>query len=322
MTITSCVFTGNEAEGANGANDFTEKFGGQALGGGVCNAGPLSISGSSFTDNVAQAGNDGNNTNPIDGGPFADSAYGGAVVNFAAVATITSTTFTDNRAVGGSSVAGLGGSAVGGAIAAEIFASTTLTNVKVAGNEVIGGDGGPGCAGGSAAGGGLYNGVDSAASVSNGFFSANVAEGGAGGSGAEGGIGTGGAIANGGGEGVLEVAFLGLPSDGSTLSVAGTAIGLNVADGGAGGAGSNGGSGQGGGCFVYSGTTATIDDSTIVLNAALGGAAGAGGAVGQGVGGGLYIATSAGVMLSSSSEVELDFASTSNDDIFGTYTVS
>jgi hypothetical protein len=321
ITITNCRFTGNEAEGANGANDFNEKFGGQALGGGVCNAGPLAITGSSFTDNVAQAGNDGNNTNPIDGGPFADSAYGGAVVNFAAVATITSTTFIDNRAVGGRSVAGVGGSAVGGAIDAEIFASTTLTNVQVVGNEVIGGTGGPGCAGGSAAGGGFYSGVDSAASVSNGFFSMNLAEGGAGGSKAAGGVGIGGAIANGGGEGVLEDTFLGLSSDGSTLSVADTAIGLNLAEGGAGGAGGNGGSGQGGACYVYGATTATIDGSEIVFNAAVGGAAGAGGAVGQGSGGGLYISAGAGVTLSSPSEVVYDHASSSDDDIFGTYTI-
>jgi hypothetical protein len=152
-------------------------------------------------------------------------------------------------------------------------------------------------------------------------FSGSLALGGAGGSGAAGASGAGGAIANGGGFGELEVIFLGLPSDTWSVAVAGSELGFNLAEGGAGGWGNNGGSGQGGGCYVYGGTTATIDDSKIVFNAALGGAAGTGGSSGQGTGGGLYIGTGAGVTLSSPSEVVYDFASTSDDDIFGTYTI-
>ena len=137
-----------------------------------------------FTDNLAKAGDDGNNLNPIDGGPFADSAYGGAVATIASSLTVTN--FYGNRAIGGSSVAGTGGTAVGGAISSDIFASTTLTNVTVIRNQAIGGSGGPGYEGGTGFGGGLYNGVDSTAAVTDSTFSGNLAKGGSGGSGASG----------------------------------------------------------------------------------------------------------------------------------------
>jgi hypothetical protein len=321
LSISNCTFTANEAVGANGAEDFTEKFGGQAVGGAIASAGPLTISGSSFTGNIAQAGTDGNNLDPIDGGPFVDSADGGGVIEFANTLTISSTTFTANKAIAGRSVDGPGGSAIGGGVASWIFSTTSLTGVKFIGNEAVGGAGGPGYAGGTASGGGLDNGADSSAMVSACSFAGNFALGGSGGSDAAGASGAGGAIANGGGLNELEVIFLGLPSDTSSVIIAGSALALNVADGGAGGSGGNGGSGQGGGCYVYSGTTATIDGSKLVLNTAIGGAAGAGGAVGQGTGGGLYIGAGAGVTLSSPSEVFDDFASTDDDDIFGTYTL-
>ena len=69
-------------------------------------------------------------------------------------------------------------------------------------------------------------------------------------------------------------------------------------------------------------TTASIDATLIAFNAAMGGASGTGGASGQGIGGGLYIDAGAGVTLSKSSKVILNFASTSDDDIFGTYTLT
>jgi len=92
----------------------------------------------------------------------------------------------------------------------------------------------------------------------------------------------------GGGTGALEVAFLGLGTDTSSLSVDHSTLVLNVAQGGAGGAGSNGGNGRGGGCFVLGTTTASIDATLIAFSAALGGTSGTGGASGQGLGGGLY----------------------------------
>jgi hypothetical protein len=116
------------------------------------------------------------------------------------------------------------------------------------------------------------------------------------------------------------VNFLGLGTDTSSVSVAGSALIFNVAQGGAGRAGSNGGNGSGGGAYVLGTTTASIDATLITFDSALGGAAGTGGASGDGSGGGLYIDPGAGVTLSKSSKVRFNFASTSDDDIFGVYT--
>jgi len=54
----------------------------------------------------------------------------------------------------------------------------------------------------------------------------------------------------------------------------------------------------------------------------LGGSAGKHGTSGQGFGGGIYIDTGAVVTLSKATEVVFNFASTSDDDIFGSYTTS
>ncbi len=322
MAINDCSFAGNQAVGADGVNDFTQKYGGQALGGAIASAAPLTIAASTFIDNLAQGGDQGNNLNPIDGGPFADSAYGGGVVIIASSLTVTNTTFVGNRAIGGSSAAGIGGTAVGGGVDAEIFADASLTNVTLEGNEAIGGSGGPGYTGGTGFGGGVYNGVDSTGAVSNGRFSDNLAQGGSGGSGAAGAGGAGGAIANGGGFGALEVIFLGLGTDTSTLSLAGSTLKSNTAQGGDGGTGSDGGSGLGGGVYVLGTTTASIDATRIEANAALGGFAGSGGVSGQGIGGGLYLDSGAVVTLSKSSKVLSNVASTGDDDIFGVYTTT
>ena len=86
--------------------------------------------------------------------------------------------------------------------------------------------------------------------------------------------------------------------------------------------GTNGGDAWGGGVSVLAGSSAAIDDTLIMLNAALGGSAGTGGASGQGLGGGLFIDAGAGVTLSKSTRVILNFASTSDHNIYGVYTTS
>ncbi len=327
LAINNCTFTGNEAAGANGANNSAALFGGEALGCAIANAGPLTIANSTFIDNLAKGGDQGENVGGLDPDPVVGEAWGGGLVNFASSLTVTNTTFIDNQTIGGNSALGPGAPAAGGGLAAEIFANTALTDVTFVGNQAIGGSGGtsspgyPGT-GGSGFGGGFYNGVDSTATVSDALFLDNQASGGAGGTGAAGGVGAGGAIANGGGAGAFEVNFLGLGSDTSSVSLAGSTLIFNVAQGGAGGAGSDGGNSSGGGAFVLSTTTATIDDTLIAFNDALGGVSGTGGASGQGSGGGLYIDTGASVTLSKSSKVLFNFASTSDDDIFGVYTTS
>ena len=77
MAISGCTFTDNQAVGADGDNDFTQKYGGQAVGGAILSAAPLTITGSTFTDNLAQGGDQGNNLNPDDGGPFVAAAVEG-----------------------------------------------------------------------------------------------------------------------------------------------------------------------------------------------------------------------------------------------------
>jgi hypothetical protein len=299
LAISNCTFTSNKAVGANGANNATELFGGEALGGAIANAGPLTIANSTFTDNLAKGGDGGDNIGGVDPNPVVGEAWGGGIVTaFFSTLTVTNSTFTGNEAMGGSSAIGPGGPAAGGGIGAEIFSNTALTNVTFAGNQVIGGNGGasyPGYAGtgGSGFGGGFYNGVYSTATVSHVFFLGNQAVGGIGGAGAAGGVGAGGAIANGGGVGEFEVAFLlglglGSGTDNSSLSLDHSALIFNGAQGGAGGAGANGGSGLGGGAYNDTNTTLTLTNDWVVLNHADGGHGMGGGADGEGSGGGVY----------------------------------
>ena len=70
------------------------------------------------------------------------------------------------------------------------------------------------------------------------------------------------------------------------------------------------------------GSSAALDTTWITLNAARGGVGGTGGTSGEGIGGGLYIDAGANVTLSKSTEVIFNFASTKDDNIFGTYTKS
>ena len=76
--------------------------------------------------------------------------------------------------------------------------------------------------------------------------------------------------------------------------------------------------GFGGGIYVGEGTV-TIQGSKITGNEAEGGAGGAGGTDGQGVGGGLYIA--AGSVCLKKTKIKGNEASTSDDDVFGVFTI-
>jgi hypothetical protein len=97
----------------------------------------------------------------------------------------------------------------------------------------------------------------------------------------------------------------------------------NSATGGAGGAGQNGGDGLGGGLYNDGTSTLTVTQSTVTGNSATGGAAGSGGSAGQGIGGGAYFADGGIVCLDFFTETNVtgNHASTSNDDIFGSYTI-
>ena len=102
--------------------------------------------------------------------------------------------------------------------------------------------------------------------------------------------------------------------DGSSVSLSGSTITHNEADGGKGGVGGNGGDGEGGGAFVGTGATLAVTGSTIAYNKAEGGVGVAGGSNGQGEGGGVY--HDGTFTFDVTTVIAHNHASTSGDDIF------
>ncbi len=66
---------------------------------------------------------------------------------------------------------------------------------------------------------------------------------------------------------------------------------------------------------------ATVDQTIVMANLAIGGLAGFGGSEGDGFGGGLYITNGAGVTLKKS-VILANIASTSGNNVYGTFTAS
>jgi hypothetical protein len=118
----------------------------------------------------------------------------------------------------------------------------------------------------------------------------------------------------------------GLYVSGGTATLANDTISSNTAQGGQGGRGfgylkgGNGGNGAGAGLYAAAGTIILHAD-TLTMNSAQGGTGLSGAQNGLGVGGGLYIATPATVLLDNftTAHVNNNNASTSNNDIYGTY---
>ena len=96
----------------------------------------------------------------------------------------------------------------------------------------------------------------------------------------------------------------------------------NQAIGGAGGSGANGGNGFGGGLYNDGQSSLEVRGSTVSGNSAIGGAAGSGGSAGLGEGGGLYLAPGGDACLDAFTQAHTknNHASTSDDDIFGSFT--
>jgi hypothetical protein len=333
LTIVDSTFTGNRAMGGSsgvGSKPLSLYGLDYAEGGVIFNdgAGILTVSGSTFSSNEALGGS---NATGADGGlGFIGMAQGGAIDNLN-VATITHCTFDHNKAQGGSgNRAGTGanifgvGAAEGGAI--DNLATATdgyigsgtlsVSNCIFTANQAVGGMGNRGPEAGFAIGGAVSNGLSAAATITASTFTANQAIGAVGPVAVNGSDAHGGAIAN----------FLG-----ATLTLSGCVLTNNQAIGGAGGVGANGGSGFGGGIFndgpssaPYAATppSLTVLGTTITDNQATGGAAGAGGSSGQGDGGGAYFATGGVVCLDDATLLALagNLASTSNSDIFGSFT--
>jgi hypothetical protein len=320
LTVENSTFLDNAAiAGSGGSGKGTSIFAiAVATGGAIANDEGLrlTVDGCTFSYNDAVGG-----SNATSDSGNLGQGLGGAVSS-AGVAAITNSSFDHNLAQGGSGDTGgsgvvLNGRGGGGAIASFSFpVSLTVSNCSFTDNQAVGGAGNKGgLVAGTGTGGGIDNERGSSATITNCTFTGNEAIGGAGTAGATAADGLGGGIAN-----LL----------GATLTVGGCALSGNQAVGGAGGAGGNGGDGLGGGIFndgasiwsANAGTPATLSvtTSTITGNQATGGAAGAGGGVGQGVGGGAYFVSGGAVCLDALTSVSGNTASTSNNDLFGTFT--
>lgn len=231
------------------------------VGGAIMNAvGAFTVSNSRFHNNQAVGGFE----NGVPGGFGAGS--GGAIANVArvgdAILSVSDSTLTNNRAVGGA--AGPGFTAQdgrGGAIANFVFgglppsttvtASATVTHSTLLGNQAIGG---AGTTGGNGQGGGIANLNGGAITVSDSLIALNRTVGGAG-DGGNGGNGQGGGIFNGGA----------LPIRPSRVTLQGSLIALNQADGGV-SVGGSAGLGQGGGLYLAPGGLASADRTLILAN--------------------------------------------------------
>jgi hypothetical protein len=321
-TVSHSTFQGNRARGGD------DSFFGVAFGGAILNgSATLTVRSSIFIDNEARGGTSGNGAPGISADPGWDGIGGAiaATVGFPNNPTtdVADSLFVGNRAIGGDGGpggsggnGGRGGPGRGGAIA-NLFGTLTLTHSVLAGNEALGGAGGAagsgagtlGGDGGVGRGGGLSNERGGMATVSQVLIMGNEATGGRGVQGGNGGDAQGGGVFT--GRTFFTVA---------TLTLADSTVWNNQAIG---GDGAFGGNGLGGG--IFNGNTLpgfappilTVINSLVTFNQATGGKGSAGGGDGQGIGGGIYNVGT--FFLDALSVVRFNHASTSDDDIFGSF---
>jgi hypothetical protein len=321
LTVIDSTFTGNEAIAGSGGSVPKSPTGSaapaylldQAQGGAIF-CGPLIVSGSTFTDNEAIGGSNASGFSTPSMIGLLGAGCGGAID--AGPPTITDTRFVGNEAIGGSGNSLTGGGAFlvgggyGGAIYREFPTSFSVGNCTFTNNQAVGGAGN---AGGILAGDGMGGAIMTndwglgtvTDTVSGCTFSGNQAIGGAGSAGSNGADGLGGALAD-----VM----------GATLTVSNCSFSGNQATGGAGGSGASGGNGFGGGLYNDGTSTLTVTGSTVTANSALGGAAGSGGTAGLGKGGGAYFALGGDVCLDLLTSIYGNTASSSANDVFGSFT--
>jgi hypothetical protein len=151
-TITNCSFTGNQAFGSNGG---TGGFVGDAFAGAInlatTGAATLNVSGSTFDNNVATAGSNGNSGVGNSEVPFVDYGFGAAIyAGFGSTLNVTTSDFSHNQAIGGNNgtavatdIAAVGG-AEGGAILNEVNGVANFTDCTFDHNNAIGGNGNSG----------------------------------------------------------------------------------------------------------------------------------------------------------------------------------
>ena len=277
LTLSHVTLSDNLVVGIAGASLGTVV---DAFGGGVFNTGTLTVRHSLFVHNQSVG---------ADGTPsmIGSSALGGAIMSAGpagspATAAVSHSTFLDNQAVGGAAGSGASRAGVGGAIMNAVGAFT-VSHSRFHNNQAVGGfeNGVPGGFG-AGSGGAIANVArvgDAILSVSDSTLTNNRAVGGAAGTGFTAQDGRGGAIAN--------FVFGGLPPSTTVTASAMVTRSMLLGNQAIGGAGTTGGNGQGGGIANLNGGALTVSDSLIALNQAVGGA-GDGGDGGNGQGGGIF----------------------------------
>jgi hypothetical protein len=305
VTISASIFDYNQAFG--GSNGYSgpgtdDPFVDYSFGGAIVAEffTSLSVSGSSFDHNQAIGGNNGvASGNDIIG---VGGAEGGAINNeVGATATVAGCTFGQNEAIGGNGNTGSGpvvlvGEGLGGAIVSGYGGGgpdgelgpniLTVSNTSFTENSAQGGNKNNGSASvaglvGAGAGAGIANYTGGTASVSGSVLDGNQASGGRKNSAS----GTGAAFANlGAGGGIFNfLSNFNSPAadfgtlDPSVVSVSGSLLINNTAQGG------SGGTGAGGGIANMLSANTSVSTSVLSLNQADGGGNG-----GVGLGGGIY----------------------------------
>lgn len=274
LTLSRVIVSDNRAMGIPGASVVVDAFGG-----GIFNSGSLAVSHSRFVHNQS-LGADGA------AGITGTSALGGAIMSSGtpsapATATVSHSTFVDNRAIAGAAGAGASRAGIGGAVSNAIGVMT-VSHSEFRDNQAVGGvDNGIPGGFGAGSGGAIANVArfgNAILWVSDSTLTNNRAVGGAG-AGAPGQDGRGGAIAN--------YVFPGLASPVTVSASATITSSIILGNQAIGGAGDVGGDGQGGGVANLFGGVLTVSSSLIALNRAIGGAAD-GGNGGDGEGGGIF----------------------------------
>jgi hypothetical protein len=270
LTLSQVVLSDNQAVALSG---------GTAFGGGIRNTGTLTVSHSTFVHNqsLGGAGSPGAPGGPGHGGAISSTG----TLSAPTTAVISHSTFLDNQAIGGA--AGAGASFTRGGTGGAIMndgGTLTVSHSMFRENQATGGTGGGAGDLGFGAGGAIMNVArfgDAILVVNDSTLTDNRAAGGATGAGSSPQIGRGGGIAN-------------LVSPLATLDVTATAtithstLSGNQAVGGAGG---TGGTGQGGGIANERGGILTVSHSALIDNLAQGGAPDGGVNAGGALGGGL-----------------------------------
>ncbi|MFO0888130.1 MAG: hypothetical protein U0790_03170 [Isosphaeraceae bacterium] len=277
LTLSDAVVSDNRVTGIAGASLGAVV---DAFGGGICNTGALDVRHTRFIHNHS-IGADGSAST------IGSSALGGAIMSVGTPsappsATITQCSFEENEAIGGAagtgaSRAGIGGAVMNGLGTMEISQCLFDRNLAVGG--LVGNAPGGFGAGSGGAIGNVARAGDAILSVSHSILTANRAVGGDSSSSLAAQDGRGGAIAS--------FIFGGLTPPVTVVASASVDHCLILGNEAIGGDGATGGAGQGGGLANLNGGRLDVSDSRVVQNRAIGGAGDAGNG-GNGQGGGIF----------------------------------